>query len=391
MSRALVLNATYEPLCIVRDRRAVVLVLAEKAEMLARQRRASCTPPTWRSRCRRSSGCAASCGCRTGGAPRSTGGRSSPATATAASTAAARPRASTTWCPRSRGGGHTWENVVAACRPCNVRKRDRLLDETSMRLRHPPARAAGHELAHVRGRGGARDVDALPADRALTPTPLPGGWSRRAACGAHRPRQLHAEPLPAGPAGACGCSTRPARAGARLDPGRDLVDADEAAAAAASRWCAAASGGGAVLVGAGETAWVDVIVPAGDPLWDDDVGRAARWLGEAWRRAGGARRGAAPRCTRGALACGPLGRLVCFATVGAGEVTTADRRKVVGISQRRTRSAARFQCAAYTRWDPDPLVAPAGAGRRRRPCTGRRVGVGRSPAGVIDASAHLPH
>ena len=34
MSRALVLNATFEPLCVVSDRRAVVLVLGETAEML---------------------------------------------------------------------------------------------------------------------------------------------------------------------------------------------------------------------------------------------------------------------------------------------------------------------------------------------------------------------
>jgi 5-methylcytosine-specific restriction endonuclease McrA len=40
--------------------------------------------------------------------------------------------------PRSRGGGHTWDNVVAACRACNVRKRDRLLAETSMRLPRRP-------------------------------------------------------------------------------------------------------------------------------------------------------------------------------------------------------------------------------------------------------------
>ena len=32
MSRALVLNATYEPLCVVPDRRALVLVLAQKAD-----------------------------------------------------------------------------------------------------------------------------------------------------------------------------------------------------------------------------------------------------------------------------------------------------------------------------------------------------------------------
>ena len=34
MSRALVLNASYEPLCVVPTRRALVLVLAEKAELL---------------------------------------------------------------------------------------------------------------------------------------------------------------------------------------------------------------------------------------------------------------------------------------------------------------------------------------------------------------------
>ena len=35
MSRALVLNASYEPLCVVAARRAVVLVLGEKAETVA--------------------------------------------------------------------------------------------------------------------------------------------------------------------------------------------------------------------------------------------------------------------------------------------------------------------------------------------------------------------
>lgn len=39
--------------------------------------------------------------------------------------------------PRSRGGQHTWENVAAACRPCNLVKRDRTPDEAGMRLRRP--------------------------------------------------------------------------------------------------------------------------------------------------------------------------------------------------------------------------------------------------------------
>jgi 5-methylcytosine-specific restriction endonuclease McrA len=36
--------------------------------------------------------------------------------------------------PRSRGGEHSWENVAAACRPCNLTKRDRTPVEAGMRL-----------------------------------------------------------------------------------------------------------------------------------------------------------------------------------------------------------------------------------------------------------------
>jgi lipoate-protein ligase A len=111
------------------------------------------------------------------------------------------------------------------------------------------------------------------------------------------------------------------------------------------------SGGGAVLLVPGEVAWLDVIVPVGDELWDDDVGRASHWLGGVWRDAladlgvGGA------TVHEGGLACGSLGRAVCFAAIGPGEVTVGGR-KVVGVSQRRTRAAARFQCAVNHRWDP---------------------------------------
>ncbi len=41
--------------------------------------------------------------------------------------------------PRSRGGTHTWDNVVAACRPCNTRKEDRLLHEVGLTLRSSPS------------------------------------------------------------------------------------------------------------------------------------------------------------------------------------------------------------------------------------------------------------
>jgi 5-methylcytosine-specific restriction endonuclease McrA len=40
--------------------------------------------------------------------------------------------------PRSRGGTHTWDNVVASCRACNSHKEDRLLSEVGLRLAHVP-------------------------------------------------------------------------------------------------------------------------------------------------------------------------------------------------------------------------------------------------------------
>ena len=40
--------------------------------------------------------------------------------------------------PRHRGGGHSWDNLVAACKACNHRKGGRFLDEARMRLMRPP-------------------------------------------------------------------------------------------------------------------------------------------------------------------------------------------------------------------------------------------------------------
>jgi 5-methylcytosine-specific restriction endonuclease McrA len=40
--------------------------------------------------------------------------------------------------PRHRGGVHTWENVVAACKGCNHRKAGRTPEEARMLLRHQP-------------------------------------------------------------------------------------------------------------------------------------------------------------------------------------------------------------------------------------------------------------
>jgi hypothetical protein len=40
--------------------------------------------------------------------------------------------------PRSRGGLHVWENVVAACRRCNAKKMDRTPQEAGFHLAHQP-------------------------------------------------------------------------------------------------------------------------------------------------------------------------------------------------------------------------------------------------------------
>jgi 5-methylcytosine-specific restriction endonuclease McrA len=42
--------------------------------------------------------------------------------------------------PRSRGGGDTWDNLVAACVRCNVRKGNRTPEEASMQLLSRPRR-----------------------------------------------------------------------------------------------------------------------------------------------------------------------------------------------------------------------------------------------------------
>lgn len=122
------------------------------------------------------------------------------------------------------------------------------------------------------------------------------------------------------------------------------------------------SGGGAVLLDPGAQVWVDVVVPAGDPLWDDDVCRASWWLGEAWVASLGgsaARAGSGDEPAfdvhRGRVTDREASRVACFAAVGPGEVLRGTA-KVVGISQRRTRHWARFQCVAYRAWDPADLV-----------------------------------
>ena len=146
MRSALVLNATYEPLSVVPSRRAACLVLADKADiveddgtvlhaatlsvpnpLVIRLRYVVKVPYHRR-------------------------------TALSRRAVFARDDHRCQYCggladsidhvmPRSRGGEHAWENVAAACRPCNLGKRDRTPDEAGMRLARPPR--APRELAWV--------------------------------------------------------------------------------------------------------------------------------------------------------------------------------------------------------------------------------------------------
>ena len=106
--------------------------------------------------------------------------------------------------------------------------------------------------------------------------------------------------------------------------------------------------------------WFDVVVPRDDPLWDDDVTRAGWWLGDAWASAlsdlGGQPGLDHVAVHRSGVSDRPLGRIVCFAALGPGEVLI-DGRKAVGVSQRRTRAGARFQCTAMTTWDAQATLS----------------------------------
>jgi 5-methylcytosine-specific restriction endonuclease McrA len=60
--------------------------------------------------------------------------------------------------PRSRGGLHTWQNCVASCAKCNHRKADKLLSELGWRLRVVPTAPRG---PHWRLLAGVVEADPL--------------------------------------------------------------------------------------------------------------------------------------------------------------------------------------------------------------------------------------
>jgi 5-methylcytosine-specific restriction endonuclease McrA len=138
MSRALVLNASFEPLCVVSTRRALVLVLDDKAELLHaadgffHSERISFPEP---SVVRLSYYVKVPYQARIALNRRAVFARDGHRCQYCGAAAENLDHV----IPRSKGGPHSWENVVAACRPCNSRKQDRFLEESGMKLRHQPS------------------------------------------------------------------------------------------------------------------------------------------------------------------------------------------------------------------------------------------------------------
>ena len=154
------------------------------------------------------------------------------------------------------------------------------------------------------------------------------------------------------------------------------------------------SGGGAVLLVPGQTLWIDIELPRADPLWADDVSRSFQWLGQAWKVAL-AELGVRAEVHAGGVLETAWSRKVCFGGLGPGELTV-DGHKLVGISQRRTRDGARYQCVIHRRWDPVPLLGLLALHHRERAaalCDLALVGAGLDVdhERVLDALVrHLP-
>jgi lipoate---protein ligase len=114
-------------------------------------------------------------------------------------------------------------------------------------------------------------------------------------------------------------------------------------------------GGGSVYLGPGGFLWIDAWIPRDDPLWHGDVSAAAAWAG-AWWVESLISVGLDDLVIHvGRSRPGELGELVCFAGRGPGEVFHQGR-KVMGLSQWRSREGSLFSMCAYARWDPRPLL-----------------------------------
>ncbi len=169
---------------------------------------------------------------------------------------------------------------------------------------------------------------------------------------------------------------------------RTLVDGARAARAGVDI-VRRSTGGGAVLVAPDAQVWLDIWIPRGHDLWDDDVIKAAPWVGDTWVTALGALGAGDLRVHRGPLIRTVWSDRLCFAGFGPGEISINDGPggavrskmtgpKVMGLAQRRTSAGARFHTSAPLRWDPEPLLAlftpePALTDRTRSIVRRRRI------------------
>ena len=148
--RVLVLNATYEPINVCTVRRAVVLLLKSKAEIVEhatwelRSEHTAMPRPvvirlvsyvkvprdTHRRKITRRAVFA-----RDGWACQYCGSRSNLTVDHVI--------------PRSKGGGSSWDNIVASCAPCNRRKGDRLPHQIGMHPRVKPRMPSPNVFIHV--------------------------------------------------------------------------------------------------------------------------------------------------------------------------------------------------------------------------------------------------
>ncbi len=131
----------------------------------------------------------------------------------------------------------------------------------------------------------------------------------------------------------------------------DVVDraAAEAAGFAVAR---RRSGGGVVATGVADAVWIDVLLAPRHPRWRMDVDLAAVEVGLAWADVLRPHVAGHLEVHRGPLLHRDAGKVACFGGLGSGEVTL-DGAKLVGLSQRRARWGARFQCQVQLRWAPD--------------------------------------
>ena len=129
-----------------------------------------------------------------------------------------------------------------------------------------------------------------------------------------------------------------------------------------------ASGGGAVLWD-DDLLSLDVALPAGHSLLDDDVVVAYRWIGEAvrdgLRDAGVAADALAPDAARARPApASPTVAACCFGTFSPWEIVGADGRKIAGLCQIRRRRGGLLQVGIARRLDGRTLIAALGGDER---------------------------